>query len=143
MPDQGEFRIFAPRRARIVALSLAVGIMVTMIVMASVIGEAEPIDRAGMVGLGALIAGFLYRQAAVRAVPSASGLHVRNLFLSRDLEWAEIISVRLGDDPWVQLDLSDGDTLSVMGIQRSDGVEHANAEASRLATLVERYSAVP
>jgi hypothetical protein len=35
----------------------------------------------------------------------------------------------------VQLDLDDGDTLAVMGVQRSDG-ERARQEARRLATLV-------
>lgn len=135
-----EFRVFAPRRARLVALSLAVGIMVLMVVLSFVVREAEWLDRFATIGLGALIAGFLYRQATVRAVPSPTGLYVRNLFLNRQLEWAEIVAVRLGDDPWVRLDLSDGDTLSVMGIQRSDGVENSQAEASRLAGLVEKYS---
>jgi hypothetical protein len=35
----------------------------------------------------------------------------------------------------VQLDLADGDTLAVMGIQRADGA-FAESEARRLATLV-------
>lgn len=135
-----EFRVFAPRRARVVATSLAVGIMIMVILLALLVPGFKPIDQAGTVLLGLLIAGFLYRQATVRAVPSPEGLFVRNLFLTRQLAWPEIIAVRLGDNPWVQLDLSDGDTLSVMGIQRSDGVEHARAEASRLAGLVERNS---
>ena len=48
--------------------------------------------------------------------------------------------MRFGDgDPWVTLDLSDGDVLAVMAIQRptaSDGV----AEARRLATLVAAHT---
>ena len=44
--------------------------------------------------------------------------------------------------PWVQLDLADGDTLAVMGIQRADGA-CADAEARRLATLVAQHTADP
>lgn len=134
------YRIFAPRRARVIALSLAVGILVLMVVLSVVVVGSTWLDRIGYMLIGVLIAGFLYRQASVRAVPDQQGLLVRNLFLSRRLEWAEIVAVRLGDNPWVQLDLADGTTLSVMGIQRSDGAEVAHAEAVRLATLVEAHS---
>ena len=51
--------------------------------------------------------------------------------------------MRLGDgDPWVMLDLSDGDVLAVMAIQRADGA-YAVAEARRLATLVAAGSRTP
>lgn len=98
------------------------------------------LDRVGFAAVGLGIAGLLYRQATVAAVPTADGLRVRNLFLTRQLAWPEIVNVRLGDDPWVRLDLADGDTLSVMGIQRSDGPQRVHAEASRLADLVAAHS---
>ena len=129
--------VFAPRRTRQVALGLAVGVTVLVVALAVVVpADFGWPDRVGFLLVGALIDGFLWRQATVRAVPSAHGLHVRNLFLSRDLEWAQVVSVRFGERPWVQLDLDDGDTLAVMGVQRSDG-ERARAEARRLAGLVE------
>ena len=129
--------VFAPRRTRQVALGLAVGVTVLVVALAVVVpADFGWPDRVGFLLVGALIDGFLWRQATVRAVPSARGLHVRNLFLSRDLEWAQVVSVRFGERPWVQLDLDDGDTLAVMGVQRSDG-ERARAEARRLAGLVE------
>jgi len=131
---------FAPRRTRQVALALGAGVTVLVVALAVVVPQefGWP-DRLGFLLVGALIDAFLWRQATVRAVPSERGLQVRNLFLGRDLEWAEVVSVRLGERPWVQLDLDDGDTLAVMGIQRSDG-ERAQDEARRLAGLVERYS---
>jgi hypothetical protein len=131
---------FAPLRTRQVALALAAGVTVLVVVLAVIVPEefGWP-DRLGFLLVGALIDGFLWRQATVRAVPSERGLRVRNLFLGRDLEWAEVVSVRFGESPWVQLDLDDGDTLAVMGIQRSDG-ERSQQEARRLARLVERYS---
>ncbi|MBO3102692.1 PH domain-containing protein [Cellulomonas sp. zg-ZUI168] len=97
-------------------------------------------DKVGFALVGALIAGFLWRQASVTALVRDDGLTVRNLLFTRRLEWAEIVSVRFGSGrPWVQLDLSDGDTLAVMGIQRADG-EFADAEARRLATLVAMHT---
>lgn len=132
---------FRPRQARIVASVLAVAAILSLTVLSIVLpvvaGIATgPLDRVGIGGLGLAIAWFCYRQASVRAVPDTEGLNVRNLLLSRRVEWSEIVSVRFGQGrPWVQLDLADGDTLAVMGIQRSDGA-FGQAEASRLATLV-------
>ncbi len=124
------------------ALGLAVGVTVMLVVLALIVpGRYEWWDRAGFIVVALLIDGFLWRQATVRAVPSERGLHVRNLVVQRDLEWSQVVAVRFGERPWPQLDLDDGDTLAVMGIQRSDG-ERAVAEAQRLATLVQRYSAV-
>lgn len=138
--DEGLYAPFAPRRARRVALTFAVLVAATVLGIALLAPDSfSPGDRVGFVVLGALVVWFLLRQAGVRAVPSADGLAVRNLLLGRRLEWAQIVSVRFGDRPWVQLDLDDGDTLAVMGIQRSDGAR-AVAESRRLAALVERHS---
>jgi hypothetical protein len=101
----------------------------------------NPVDRLAIGGLGVALAWFCWRQATVRAVPDAEGLAVRNLFLNRRVEWAEVVSVRFGEGrPWAQLDLSEGETLAVMGIQRADG-DFARSEASRLATLVALHEA--
>jgi hypothetical protein len=88
-------------------------------------------------GLGVAIAVVAWRYASIRAVPSRDGLLVRNLVLSRTLTWPEIIGVQFGGgEPWVSLDLDDGDTLAVMAIQRADG-DVSGREASRLAALVQ------
>lgn len=139
-PPAGLLLPFRPRRTRRVAwgLAAATAVAVALLVVLSP-GRFGPGDAVAFGVLGLLVVVGLWRQAAVRAVPSEQGLAVRNLFLGRDLAWAEIVSVRFGDRPWVQLDLADGDTLSVMGIQRSDG-ERSRREATRLATLVELYS---
>ncbi|HZI96854.1 MAG TPA: PH domain-containing protein [Actinomycetales bacterium] len=142
MPDlSGLHAAFRPRRARRVAYPLAAGALVTMVAVAVVApGGFGVVDRLGFVVVGVAIAWFLHRQASVRAVPTESGLVVRNLFLGRTLEWAEIVDVRFGGGrPWVQLDLSDGDTLAVMAVQRADG-DLAESEARRLATLVALHS---
>ena len=135
------YRAFRPRRARLVAITLGVVSLAALGLLAvflpPIVGVAGALlDRLAVGLLGAAIAWFCYRQATVRAIPDAAGLTVRNLFLTRRLEWTEIVSVRFGQGrPWVQLDLAGADTVAVMGIQRSDG-EYAAAEARRLATLV-------
>jgi hypothetical protein len=138
---------FRPRLARVVCLTFATVVAVLtpalaiMLPATGVNGLALP-DRLGIGGVGAAVVWFLWRQAAVRAVPDDAGLTVRNLMLSRRLAWAEIVSVQFGSGrPWVQLDLADGDTLAVMGIQQADGAFGA-LEAGRLATLVALHSRV-
>ena len=131
---------FRPRFARVVTLALAVlvvGSTAAIILAMSVLTTG---DRLGFVLVGGLIVWFLWRQATVAARADDDGLTVRNLVFTRRLEWAEVVSVRFGSGrPWVQLDLSDGDTLAVMGIQRADGA-FADAEARRLATLVAMHT---
>ena len=134
---------FRPRFARVVTIALAVlvvGSTAAIILAMSVLSTG---DRIGFVLVGALIVWFLWRQATVVARVDDDGLTVRNLVFTRRLEWAEVVSVRFGSGrPWVQLDLSDGDTLAVMGIQRADGA-FADAEARRLATLVAMHTTTP
>ncbi|KQY44169.1 PH domain-containing protein [Cellulomonas sp. Root137] len=132
---------FRPRFARVVTLALAVLVIVLTVAIMLAMSVLSTGDRIGFALVGGLIVWFLWRQASVVARVSDDGLVVRNLVFTRRLEWAEIVSVRFGSGrPWVQLDLSDGDTLAVMGIQRADGA-FADAEARRLATLVATHTA--
>lgn len=135
------YRPFRPYRARRVAYPVGVAWLALMLVLA--LFPPVPLgwpDRVGFVLVGVAVMWFLHRQASVAAVPSHDGLRVRNLFLTRDLRWAEIVSVHFGGGaPWATLDLADTDTLSVMAVQRADG-ERGVAEARRLATLVARHT---
>ncbi|MPV38180.1 PH domain-containing protein [Georgenia subflava] len=132
---------FRPRSARAVTLVLGVLTVVGAIVIVIAVPRMANVtfgaaDQLGTVLIAAGICWGLWRQGGVRAVPGERGLVVRNLVHTREVEWAEIVSVNFGDgSPWVQLDLSDGGTLAVMAVQRADGARAA-AEASRLATLV-------
>ncbi|QTE31465.1 PH domain-containing protein [Pengzhenrongella sicca] len=128
---------FRPRLARWVSLVLAAIVAVgTPALVLTIEGTYGFLDLAGFAIVGGAIVWFCWRQASVCAVVDEQGIAVRNLLLSRRLDWAEIVSVRFGAGrPWVQLDLADGDTLAVMGVQRADGARSVS-EASRLATLV-------
>ena len=131
---------FRPRLARVVTLSVAVVVLVLVGVLVLTMPGLAPLDQVGFVLFGLAVAWFCWRQASVRAVPDETGLLVRNLVVTTHVTWAQIVSVRFGQGrPWVQLDLADGETLAVMGVQRADGA-FADAEARRLATLVARRS---
>ncbi|MCA5894707.1 PH domain-containing protein [Isoptericola sp. NEAU-Y5] len=104
---------------------------------------ALPATKVSFVLFAAAAAVLLWRLGGVHAVPDADGLTVRNVVRRRRLGWAEVVEVRLGpNDPWVRLDLADGDTLAVMGVQRADG-ERGMAEARRLRALVIELGEAP
>jgi hypothetical protein len=142
-PDDVLAAPFRPRLARVVTLAVAVVVLALTAVLVLTMPGLAPLDQTGFVLFGLLIAWFCWRQASVRAVPDTTGIVVRNLLVTTHVDWAQIVSVRFGQGrAWVQLDLADGDTLAVMGVQRADGA-FAEQEARRLATLVARRTATP
>lgn len=133
-------RPFRPRAGRIVPVAVAVAGVATFVVVAAVLPDASVGDRVGIAATALLLALILSLFARVSAVPRREGLTVRNLVRTTTFEWPRIVSVTFGRDwPWAYLDLADGTTAPVMAIQAADG-SHGQAEARRLATLVEFYS---
>ncbi|ABS04438.1 hypothetical protein FHR75_003723 [Kineococcus radiotolerans] len=141
-------RVFRPRRARVVGLAFAVGIVVVWVGMAIGLSLAPDSgwgaqDTVSAAVFAALLAGVLVRLVSVRARADAEGLEVRNVVFTRRVDWGAIVAVRFGGaDPWLTLDLDDGENLAVMAVQRADG-EFARAEALRLARLVEAHAPRP
>ena len=135
---------FRPRRGRVVALAAMWGSLVlfgaiALLMPSQTLGHWGVGDRLMFFGLGVVLALVAWRYASIVAVPSRDGLVVRNLVVTRSLEWAEVVGVQFGGgEPWVSLDLEDGDTVAVMAIQKADG-EVADREASRLAALVQAF----
>lgn len=129
---------FRPRRGRILPLTMG-GIALALTgVVAVLMGSTgwKPGDQLMLVTLGLLMFALMWRYASIRADATPSGLRVRNLMLSRTVPWAEIERIRFQDgDPWVSLDLAEGDALAVMAIQRADG-ERGREQARRLADLI-------
>ncbi|MHB1064177.1 MAG: PH domain-containing protein [Georgenia sp.] len=132
---------FRPRWARRVSVALAVltvaGTLAVLIALPRMSKVAFTLgDGIGTVLLALVLLWLYWRQGGVRAVPDETGLRVRNIIYTRTVEWAQIVTVTFGaSTPWVQLDLSEGDTLAVMAIQRADGA-YGRDEARRLATLI-------
>ncbi|GAB2483866.1 PH domain-containing protein [Promicromonospora xylanilytica] len=130
------FRTFRGRFGTPTAYGLALLVAGGCTFVALAATTADAANRVGIIVFGLLGAVVAWRFGAVRALPDPTGLTVVNYAKSRRLAWAEIVTVRFGpNDPWVHLDLADGDVLAVMGIQRADG-EHGMAEARRLVALV-------
>jgi hypothetical protein len=138
------YAVFRPRRGRRVAMTMAVLCLLIFTVGAISLPEVDPlhggwdlVDRLVVVLCGVVVAAALWRYASIRAVPSPQGLVIRNLIMTRRLEWAQIVRVQFGGGaPWVSVDLDDTDTVAVMAIQKADGAP-GRAEAARLSALVQ------
>jgi len=135
-------RPFVSRRARLVATGMGVAALVVFGAMAVLLPANAGLttwqggDRVLVALIGVLIAVACWRYASIRAVPTPQGLLVRNLVVTRRVDWAQVIGVQFGGGaPWVTLELDDTDTVAVMAIQRADGAV-AEQEAVRLAGLV-------
>ncbi|MFC8599912.1 PH domain-containing protein, partial [Isoptericola sp. NPDC057191] len=145
-PDGARFRKFRPRWGRAAAwfvwVFAAVGSVVVGLSANGPLGAAG-VSKGSFVAFALAVTWLMWRLGGVHAVPSPEGLRVRNLIHTRTLAWPEIVEVRLGpDDPWVRLDLADGGTIAVMGIQRADG-QRGMAEARRLRGLVVSLGETP
>ena len=63
-----------------------------------------------------------------RAVAYADRLVVVNGYRRHVYDWPQVVAARLPPGaPWVTLDLADGETMSVLGIQGSDGARARRA----------------
>jgi hypothetical protein len=139
---------FRPKRARLMsrwaaAIEFLVVAFPALFVAESGPGKFSWGDRLAILALGGVIAAGIFRFSMLSAIPGEDGLVVHNVLFTRRLEWAQIVSVRFGGgNPWVLLDLDDGETMAVMAIQRADG-PRGEVEARRLATLVALHSQTP
>ncbi len=132
--------VLRPRVARWVAELFAVLSLGTFVMGAVIVpggpGGYQPLDRAGIVVLGLLVATVLHRLAAVRIVIGFDGLLVINPLRRRQVPWWQIRGVRLErGDPWLILHLVDDETVQAMGVQGSEGA-YAREQAMRVARLV-------
>lgn len=71
-----------------------------------------------------------------RVTASTESLTVVNGYRTRAYEWSQVISVSLRRGaPWGTLDLSDGTTVSLLGVQGSDGERARRAVREIRATI--------
>jgi hypothetical protein len=139
--------VFRPVRARAVVYVVALAVLVTLVALAISLPSGGPHpwgvgSRLGVVAVGVAFVLVLHRLADVRVEASDAGVLVVNVVGRRRLEWAEVVGVRLlRDDPWMLLDLSDGQALAAMGVQKSEG-ERAQRQAREFARLVTEHTRV-
>ncbi len=133
---------FRPGRTRAVLVSAGVAIFVAITTIALLLENLSPGERLSFVFTGALLTSVLLLLSRPKVVADRSGVTVVNIASKRRLDWAEILRVNLRPgDPWVFLDLSDGTSLPVLGIQPGIAKERAIADARTLRALTEARSA--
>lgn len=95
-------------------------------------------QRGTLIGLGLMTFALGHALARCRVVATEKGLVVVNGYRRREYEWAQVIAIRLPRGaPWASLDLSDGTSVSVMGIHGSDG-PRATTAVRQIRALVDR-----
>ncbi|MFD5494558.1 PH domain-containing protein [Streptomyces sp. NPDC001812] len=134
---------FRPGRTRAVLLGAAAALFGALSLIALLLEQVDPGERLSFVFTGALLAGGLVLLARPRVEADESGITVVNIVGRRRLEWAQILQVNLRPgDPWVFLDLSDGTSMPVLGIQPGIARERAIADAQALRALAVARSVV-
>ncbi|MEW5653892.1 PH domain-containing protein [Streptomyces cinereoruber] len=129
---------FRPGRTRAVLLTVGIAMFATVTVVAMMLERLGPGERASFVFTAALFLGVLVLLSRPKVVADDEGVTVVNITRTRRLDWAEILRVNLrSGDPWVFLDLSDGTSLPVLGIQPGIAREAAVRDARALRALAE------
>jgi len=138
--------VWRPHRTRLIILVLAALLAGSLTVIAAILpsdgGEPWPLSaRIAFACIGFAGAAVLLVLARPKVVAHPGGLTVVNMLRTHRLEWAQVVAVHLRPaDPWVLLDLTDGTTLSVMGIQTAEGITAARVAVAELRALVDHYS---
>ncbi|GAA2910597.1 PH domain-containing protein [Streptomyces griseoincarnatus] len=133
---------FRPGVTRAVLLTAGVALFVVVSVIGLLLPGLGPGERISFVFTAALLAGALFLLARPKVVADETGVTVVNIVNRRRLAWPEILQVNLrSGDPWVFLDLSDGTSLPVLGIQPGMARQRAIADARALRALTEAHSA--
>jgi hypothetical protein len=134
---------FRPVLTRVVLLTMAALLLTVLTAVALLMPHdgAAPwstAERATVIGTAVVMCAVLLLLSRPKAVADADGLTVVNLTVRRRLAWPEVLRVTLGPgDSWVRLDLADGTSLPVMGIQPGIAKRQALRDARRLRTLAE------
>lgn len=116
-------RTWRPRAVRWVAYGMGVLIVGTMLVLAIVLpSDWRMLDRVLIVGMGLAFAGGLHMLGRPRLIATEKNVIVINGIRTHYLAWPEVLDIRMPvGEPWPCVDLSDGTSLPVMGIQSTDG----------------------
>ncbi|MGW1228423.1 PH domain-containing protein [Streptomyces sp. NPDC001515] len=129
---------FRPTRTRVVLLGVGVVMFAVITAVAFTLEQLSGGERVSFVFTAALFLGVLALLSRPKVVAEYSGVTVVNLTRTRRLSWPEIVRVNLrAGDPWVYLDLSDGTSMPVLGIQPGIAKEQAIRDARTLRALAE------
>lgn len=103
--------------------------------------EFSGLEIGTLIFLGSIALAVWFALMRCRVSASDDRLVVVNGYRRREYEWAQILSVSLKRGaPWATIDLSDGTTISAMGIQNADG-QRGIVAARQLKALAAAKSA--
>ncbi|GGZ58959.1 membrane protein [Streptomyces inusitatus] len=129
---------FRPTRTRVILLTMGVAMFAVVAFVGLTLERLNTGERISFVFTGLLFLGVLLLLSRPKVVADDRGVTITNITGVRRLEWAEIVRVNLRPgDPWVFLDLSDGTSLPVLGIQPGVAREQAITDARALRALVD------
>ena len=101
---------------------LALVVVVWVALDAEIRAQFTTFQRITLVLMGVLLFGVYNALVRSRVSATDAGLTVVNGYRKRSYEWSQVIGVSLRRGaPWGTLDLSDGTTISLIGVQGSDG----------------------
>ncbi|MGW3497274.1 PH domain-containing protein [Streptomyces sp. NPDC001020] len=132
---------FRPGRTRAVLFTVGAATFVAITTVGMLLEDLTTGERLSFVFTAALFFGVLLLLSRPKVVADETGVTVVNFASSRRLDWAEIVQVNLRPgDPWVFLNLSDGTSLPVLGIQPGIAKQRAIEDARTLRALAEARS---
>lgn len=146
MPD----KVTLPRRYRPLGARMAAGVA-AFVLIASIgfVWVMLPADARATFGLSERLTLLVVFGAAVAALNALfrtsatadeQGLTVKNGYKRHRYEWPEVVQISLSvNRPWALLDLADGETLSILAIQISDG-DRAVRATRELAAVIAQHS---
>ncbi len=124
------YRPLGPRIAGLVAMValLAVGAGAWFSFDDPTRASFTPFQRGTVVALTLLAMATIYSLVRSRVRADDDGLTVVNGYRRHRLAWEQVVGIHLAPgSPWAVLDLSDGETVSVLAIQGSDGARSRRA----------------
>lgn len=134
-----------PFGARLVGTVLGVMLLVLVLAVwilfgADVRSRFTVFQKSTLVFLGLIALAVWFALMRSRVTVTDEGVVVVNGYRRYDLEWSQVIAVNMRRGaPWAGLDLSDGTSLSAIGIQSSDGAQAIHA-VRELRRLVEEHT---
>jgi hypothetical protein len=141
-------RTWRPLGPRVVGIAVTVA-LVAVVAVGWFSFDAETrakftwFERGTLIFFGLIYLTLMLALIRSRAVAYADRLVVVNGYRRHEYAWPQIVAARLPPGaPWVTLDLADGETASVLGIQGSDG-QRARTALRELKSLVAAASATP
>jgi hypothetical protein len=128
LPGVAEQVVFRPYRARWVAWIAAIALVGVMTAVAVVLrGVSTGVyfrtdDQVAMVLLGVLMALAILVPAYSVVRADSKGVRVRNLLITREVPWSEVLEVGFPDGArWARLELPYDEYLPISAIQLVDG----------------------